>query len=108
MCFFIDFNQTEPKLENIMDSLNSTLTKELLDEIEALKDKTEMNRVQGKEAKDAADASLNSAEDANKVSQTHKDTFNVNMHIQFSVLAGSWGAEGTVWEIKIKRQESER
>lgn len=36
--------------------------------MEALKDKTEMSRVQMKEAKDAADVALNSAGEANKVS----------------------------------------
>ncbi|KAI7811799.1 laminin subunit beta-4 precursor [Triplophysa rosa] len=68
-------NETTPKLERIEDNLNSTRTKELLDEMEALNGKTEMNRVQGKEAKDAADVALNSAEDANKDLEELKEQF---------------------------------
>lgn len=55
--------------------MNSTRAKELLDEIKALKDKTEMNRAQGKEAKDAANAALDSAKDVEKVSLTSTNTY---------------------------------
>lgn len=68
-------NETKPKLENIEDNLNSTRTKELLDEIKALQNKTEMNRFQGKEAKDAADVALSSAEDASKNLEELKEQF---------------------------------
>lgn len=68
-------NETEPKLKNIEDHLNSTRAKKLLDEIEALKNKTEMNRAQGKEAKDAADAALNSANDTGKDLEELKEQF---------------------------------
>lgn len=50
--------------------MDSTQAKKLLDEIQALKNKTEMNRAQGKEAKDAANAALASAKDVNDVSLT--------------------------------------
>lgn len=50
--------------------MDSTQAKKLLDEIQALKNKTEMNRAQGKEAKDAANAALVSAKDVDKVSLT--------------------------------------
>ncbi|XP_056307443.1 laminin subunit beta-4 [Danio aesculapii] len=68
-------NETEPKLKNIQDHLNSPRAKKLLDEIEALKNKTEMNRAQGKEAKDAADAALNSAKDTGKDLEELKEQF---------------------------------
>lgn len=55
--------------------MNTTRAKKLLDEIKALKDKTEMNRAQGKEAKDAANAALDSAKDAKKVSLTGTTTY---------------------------------
>lgn len=51
------FFQTEKKLDNMEPSLNPNL-KDMLDEIEALKNKTEMNRAQAEEAKAAADAVL--------------------------------------------------
>lgn len=65
----------EPNLKNIEDKLNSTRAKKLLDEIEALKNKTEMNRAQGKEAKDAANAALTSAKDVDKVSLTTTSSY---------------------------------
>lgn len=43
-------------------------TKTLQEEIEALKNKTEMNRAQALEAKTAADAALANVTDTNKVS----------------------------------------
>lgn len=43
-------------------------TKRLREEIEALKNKTDMNRAQALEAKTAADAALSNVTDANKVS----------------------------------------
>ncbi|XP_063053091.1 laminin subunit beta-4 [Engraulis encrasicolus] len=49
--------ETEKKLDNMEPSLNPNL-KDMLDEIEALKNKTEMNRAQAEEAKAAADAVL--------------------------------------------------
>jgi len=55
--------------------LDSTQAKKLLDEIQALKNKTEMNRAQGKEAKDAANAALDSAKDVDKVSLTTLSTY---------------------------------
>lgn len=55
--------------------MNSTRAKKLLDEIEALKNKTEMNRAQGKEAKDSANAALASAKDVDKVSLTTTSTY---------------------------------
>lgn len=55
--------------------MDSTRAKKLLDEIEALKNKTEMNKAQGKEAKDAANAALASANDVNKVSLTTTSTY---------------------------------
>lgn len=68
-------NETKPKLENIEDNLNSTRIKDLLNETKALKDKTEMNRAQGKEAKAAADAALNRANDASKDLEDLKEQF---------------------------------
>jgi len=55
--------------------LDSTQAKKLLDEIQALKNKTEMNRAQGKEAKGAANAALDSAKDVDKVSLTTLSTY---------------------------------
>ncbi|ROL46627.1 Laminin subunit beta-4 [Anabarilius grahami] len=68
-------NETEPKLKNIEDNLDSTRAKKLLDEIEVLKNKTEMNRAQGKEAKDAANAALTSAKDVDKDLEELKEQF---------------------------------
>lgn len=55
--------------------MDSTRAKKLLDEIKTLKNKTEMNRAQGKEAKDAANAVLDSAKDVEKVSLTSTNTY---------------------------------
>lgn len=55
--------------------MNLTRAKKLLDEIKALKDKTEMNRAQGKEAKDAANAVLDSTKDVEKVSHTSTNAY---------------------------------
>uniref|UniRef100_A0A8C1VN89 Laminin, beta 4 n=1 Tax=Cyprinus carpio TaxID=7962 RepID=A0A8C1VN89_CYPCA len=68
-------NETEPKLKNIEDNLDSTRAKKLLDEIKTLKNKTEMNRAQGKEAKDAANAVLDSAKDVEKDLKELKEQF---------------------------------
>ncbi|XP_051546192.1 laminin subunit beta-4 isoform X1 [Myxocyprinus asiaticus] len=68
-------NKTKPKLKNIEENLMSTRAKVLLDEITALKNKTEMNRSQGKEAKAVADAALTSANDTNKDLEELKDQF---------------------------------
>ncbi|CAB1313509.1 unnamed protein product, partial [Coregonus sp. 'balchen'] len=58
--------EIEKKLNNIETNLNSTRTPEMLEEIEALKNKTEMNREQAEQAKADADAALGTATDAEK------------------------------------------
>ncbi|TRY81696.1 hypothetical protein DNTS_026007 [Danionella cerebrum] len=68
-------NKTQPKLKHIEDNLNSTRAKEMLEEIEALKNKTEMNRAQAKEAKDAADAALADAKDVDNDFEELKKQF---------------------------------
>lgn len=60
--------QSTRKLKNAEDNLNMSQTKMLQEEIEALKNKTEINRAQTLEAKTIADAALVNVTDANKVS----------------------------------------
>ncbi|MCI4381845.1 hypothetical protein PGIGA_G00256690 [Pangasianodon gigas] len=59
-------DQSATKLKNAEDNLNTPRAKKLQEEIEALKNKTEMNRAQALEAKTAADAALANVTDANK------------------------------------------
>lgn len=56
-------------------------TKTLQKEVEALKNKTEMNRAQALEAKAAADAALSSVTDTNKVSGMNEQS-NTNLHTE--------------------------
>ncbi|KAL2093324.1 hypothetical protein ACEWY4_010636 [Coilia grayii] len=66
--------EAERKLDNMEPVLNSTL-KDMLDEIAALKNKTEMNRAQAEEAKAAADAALQNATDLNQDIKEVTDLF---------------------------------
>ncbi|XP_066523971.1 laminin subunit beta-4 [Hoplias malabaricus] len=59
-------DQSADKLKNTEDNLSTTETNQLLDEIEALKNKTAMNQAQAAQAKAAADAALADATDASK------------------------------------------
>ncbi|XP_060770777.1 laminin subunit beta-4 isoform X2 [Neoarius graeffei] len=59
-------DKSDTKLKNAEDNLNMSRTKTLQEEIEALKNKTEMNRAQALEAKTAADAALANVTDTNK------------------------------------------
>ncbi|XP_076863385.1 laminin subunit beta-4 [Brachyhypopomus gauderio] len=58
--------RTVAKISSVEDELNTTRAKKLLDEIEALKTKTEQNQFQAKEANEAASAALANATDASK------------------------------------------
>lgn len=60
--------QSAMKLKNAEDNLNMPWNKTLQEEIEALKNKTEMNRAQALEAKTANSAATADLLDANKVS----------------------------------------
>lgn len=60
--------QIDTKLKNAEDNLNMSNSKRLQEEIEALKNKIEMNRAQALDAKTAADAAFGNVTDANKVS----------------------------------------
>lgn len=67
LAFITDISlQTEGKLDNIEARLNPNV-KGLLDDIEALKNKTEMNRAQAEEAKAQADDALKNATDVKEV-----------------------------------------
>ncbi|KAM9497011.1 laminin subunit beta-4 [Clarias gariepinus] len=59
-------DQSTTKLNNAEENLDTPRPKTLQKEIEALKNKTEMNRAQALEAKTAADAALANVTDANK------------------------------------------
>ncbi|XP_062856618.1 laminin subunit beta-4-like [Trichomycterus rosablanca] len=59
-------DESLPKLANAEENLSPTPAKKLQEEIEALKDKTEMNRAQALDAKKAAGAALVNATDAKK------------------------------------------
>uniref|UniRef100_A0AAY4CI20 Laminin subunit beta 4 n=1 Tax=Denticeps clupeoides TaxID=299321 RepID=A0AAY4CI20_9TELE len=61
-------SETEGKLKNLEENLNTTRAKDLLDGIEALRNKTEMNRIQATEARQLADVALkNNMTDVNKL-----------------------------------------
>lgn len=68
--FIIHFQQSIAKLKNAEDNLNSTETKKLLAEIEALKNKTAVNKAQAEEANVTANAASANATDAEKVSHS--------------------------------------
>ncbi|XP_058264408.1 laminin subunit beta-4 isoform X2 [Hemibagrus wyckioides] len=59
-------DQSDTKLTNAEENLSTPLTTRLPEEIEALKNKTEMNRAQALEAKTVADAALSNVTDTNK------------------------------------------
>ena len=62
LCF-----QITDKLDNVESKLMSRRPEELLDDIDALKRKTEQNREQAREAREAADSATDSSTDAQTV-----------------------------------------
>lgn len=59
--------QIKDKLDNIETKLMNRRPKDLLDEIEALRKKTEQNREMARDAREAADSALNKATDTEPV-----------------------------------------